>query len=67
MAIKASIFYSGKDEIIGFEHFGDGKAIKPALNATVLIVRGILYNWKQPLMYYFHHSTFPSEFLTNCH
>lgn len=67
MAIKANVFYnSGKDEVTGLEDFGGGKAFKPALNATVFMVRGISSNWKQPLMYYLHHSTCPSEMLKNC-
>lgn len=61
MSIKANLFYnSGTDQVVGLEDCGQGDRIfKPAHNATVLMVRGIYSKWKQPLCYYFFHSTCP--------
>ncbi|CAH1284744.1 unnamed protein product [Diabrotica balteata] len=63
MAIKANLLYNrGSDEVVGIEDFGCGeKSIVPAVSATVLMVRGIMHNWKQPLCYYLHHCSCPAE------
>lgn len=65
MSIKANLFYNrGTDEVIGFEDFGnDQRAFKPALNATVLMIRGLYTNWKQPVAYYLHNSSCPANTL----
>lgn len=63
MAIKANLFYgTASDSIIGLEDDGTGnKIFKPALTATVFMIRGIKNKWNQPLCYKFFHSTCPGE------
>jgi hypothetical protein len=64
MSIKVNIFYNiGLDSVIGLEDVGSKKAFKPAMNATVLMVRGLHGNWKQPLAYHFVNSTCPGNML----
>lgn len=53
MSIKANLFYHiGQKKVVGFEDFGVERSFKPALNATVVMIRGLFVNWKQPLAYY---------------
>lgn len=63
MSIKANLFYAtDMDRIIGFEDFGnEERKFKPALNATVVMARGLSANWKQPLCYFFVNSTCPGK------
>jgi hypothetical protein len=63
MSIKANMFYIGLDSVIGLDDVGSKKAFKPAVNATVLMVRGLHGNWKQPLAYHFVNSTCPGNML----
>lgn len=65
MNIKANIFYDrGKDTVIGLEDCGNSeKVFKPAKTATVLMLRGIRSNWKQPLSYFFYNTTCPGAAL----
>jgi hypothetical protein len=64
MSIKANMFYNiGLDSVIGLEDVGSKKAFQPAMNATVLMVRGLHGNWKQPLAYHFVNSTCPGNML----
>lgn len=58
MSIKSNLFYCiGKDEVVGFEDLGEGKSFRPALNVLVFMLKGIYYNWHQPLAYFFVHNT----------
>lgn len=65
MAIKANLFYgTGSDSIIGLEDNGTGKKVfKPALTATVFMIRGLRNKWSQPICYNFFHSTCPAQTL----
>jgi hypothetical protein len=51
MCINSHLDYdSRKDKIIGLEDFGDGvKSNCLATSAIVIMARGIIENWKQPL------------------
>ncbi|EZA62951.1 THAP domain-containing protein, partial [Ooceraea biroi] len=61
-SLKASLFYNiSRDEVIGFEDVGNGKSFSPSCNVAVLMIRGMCRSWKQPLGYYFLHSTFPAD------
>lgn len=62
MSLKKHLFYNiTRDKIIGFEDTGYPQSYKfpllPAQNVAVLMVRGICQSWKQPLSYFFSHST----------
>ena len=62
MSIKTSLSYHfGQHSVIGFEDFGDEKSFTPALNATVIMVKGLFNNWKQALTYYFVNFTCPAR------
>lgn len=63
MSIKADLFYAtGLDTIVGLEDDGSGtKAFKPALTATVFMIRGIKTKWSQPICYNFFQSTCPGN------
>ena len=54
MSLKSHLFYSVSDDsIIGLEEYGNGKSsCFLATSALVFMVRGILYNWKQPIAYF---------------
>lgn len=53
MSIKTNLFYNlSKDQIIGFNQLKSCKTYDPAKHALVLMIRGINYNWKQPIAYY---------------
>lgn len=67
MSIKANLFYATDiDKITGFEDLGDENInFQPALAVTVIMIRGIKTNWKQPLAYYFVNSTCPGKKLKN--
>lgn len=53
MALKSNLFYMvHKDEIVGFNHANDKKTYNPAKYALVFMIRGINFNWKQPIAYY---------------
>lgn len=53
MAIKESVVYNPeRDEVEGFEDFGvKGKTQYIANHATVFLVRGLVYKWKQTVGY----------------
>ena len=53
MSLKSHLFYDiSSDSIIGFESFGEGKTSNLGANsALVLMARGILSNWKQPVAF----------------
>lgn len=58
MSIKANLFYNAsKDIVTGLEDIGGERSFKPALTATVVMVKDLTINWKQPLAYYFVNST----------
>lgn len=54
MSLKSHLFYSlSDDSIVGLEDYGNGKSsCLLATSALVVMVRGILYNWKQPVAYF---------------
>lgn len=57
------MFYNiSNDEIVGFEDLGD-RSFKPAINATVFMIRGIISKRKQPISYFLHETTCPSKHL----
>lgn len=65
-SLKANLFYNiSKAKVIGFEDTGNGKSFSPACNVAVLMIRGMCKSWKQPVGYYFLHSTFPADQLKN--
>lgn len=59
MSLKKHLFYNiTRDKVIGFEDIGQSHSVElPAQNAAVVMVRGICQSWKQPLSYFFSHST----------
>jgi DNA transposase THAP9 len=59
IALKFNLSYNRYDDfIVGFEDIGDGKRGKQLANSSlVFMVRGLAYNWKQPLGYVLTHST----------
>jgi hypothetical protein len=63
MCIKSHLDYdSRKDKIIGLEDFGDGvKSNCLATSAIVIMARGVIENWKQPLAYYLVNESCSSE------
>ena len=54
MSLKSHLHYDTKsDSIIGFEDFGNGETSGATANSVlVLMARGILQKWKQPVAYY---------------
>ena len=54
ISLKAKLYYDcSKDYIIAFEDFGDGQTSGQAANsALVLMVRGLISKWKQPVIHY---------------
>nr|CAH7738813.1 unnamed protein product [Callosobruchus chinensis] len=62
VSLKANLFYAiDSDKILGFEDFGDERTFKPAMNATVVMIRGLCKNWKQPLSYVLVNSVCPAR------
>ncbi|KAJ8909818.1 hypothetical protein NQ315_003696 [Exocentrus adspersus] len=63
MSLKANLFYhTGRDEIIGLHDIGlETKQFLVAQNASVIMARGIYYNWKQPVAYFFVHTQFKAS------
>ena len=59
ISLKKHIFYdASKDTLVGLEDLGTGiSSGKMATSALVLMVRGIVHNWKQPLAYYLMSAT----------
>lgn len=53
MALKTNLYYLiKKDEIIGFSQTKNIKSYEPANHVLVLMIRGINFNWKQPIAYF---------------
>ena len=54
MSLKSHLFYDiSNDHIVGLEDYGSGEnSGLPATSALVLMVRGVLFNWKQPIAYF---------------
>jgi len=51
--IKPNLFYNvTKDEIIGFNQSNSFSTYEPAKYALVFMIRGIKYNWQQPIAYF---------------
>lgn len=51
--IKSNLYYNiSKDEIIGFNETNNCKTYDPAKFVLVLMIRGINFNWKQPIAYF---------------
>lgn len=65
MNIKANLFYAtGSDVIVGLaSDSASTKTLKPALTASVFMIRGLKNKWIQPISYNFYHSTCPSSSL----
>ena len=63
ISIKSHLAYdSSKDEVIGLEDYGDGiKSDCLATSAIVIMARGIVENWKQPVSYYLVNESCSSE------
>ncbi|KAK9737930.1 Transposase IS4 [Popillia japonica] len=58
MSLKSHLFYNvSADEIIGFQDIRNRRKAEIADHALVVMVRGLIYNWKQPLEYFFSHSS----------
>lgn len=54
MSLKSNLFYNiTRDIITGFEALHNKRSTCIATSALVLMVRGISYNWKQPIAYFF--------------
>ena len=54
ISLKSHLIYDiSKDCLVGLEDYGDGTTSGFAANsALVLMVRGIIRNWKQPIAYF---------------
>lgn len=67
MAIKANLFYNRTtDNVIGFAEGDEGQnVLKPALHVSVIMLRGVFENWKQPIVYNFCYSSYPVSLLQN--
>ena len=54
ISLKANVYYdSSMDCVVGLEDFGDGQTSgQVAHSALVLMVRGVVCKWKQPVAYY---------------
>jgi len=53
MSVKINLFYNlSNDQIIGFNQSKSYKTYDPARHTLVLMIRGINYDWKQPIAYY---------------
>jgi hypothetical protein len=69
MAIKTNLFYNcSKDKIIGFIDNGKDREFIPTQKVLVLMVRGLLSNWKQPVAFFFCKSSCheTKEILNQC-
>lgn len=54
MSIKSNLYYNiCKDKIIRFNKTNNRKTYDPAKFVLVLMIRGINFNWKQPIAYFF--------------
>ncbi|XP_046145935.1 uncharacterized protein LOC123989259 [Osmia bicornis bicornis] len=67
MTIKKSFdFHSKKQKIEGFQDYGAfGSEMKPGTQALVFMVRGLFYNWKQPVAYFISNSNISTINLLN--
>lgn len=65
MSIKANLFYDrSKDYVIGLAiNDSRQKHFKPSLTVCVFMLRGLFQKWKQPLVYFFVHTSCPAESL----
>lgn len=66
MAIKANLFYDrASDCVVGLAQNESNNMLifKPALSACTLLLRGLYSRWKQPIGYYFHHTSCPAQTL----
>ena len=62
ISLKSLFNNCSKDKVIGFEDFDDGiTSDKLATPAIVLMARGIIKNWKQPLAYYLINESYSSD------
>ena len=63
ISLKSHLFYDiSNDSVVGLEDYGDGRRSGLVANsALVLIVRGILHKWKQPISYYLVNESCSSE------
>lgn len=63
MNIKANLFYSHSDYIVGLEGDDYTKKFKRVKVTTVSTVREIFSNWKQPVAYCFYNTVCPGRTL----
>ena len=54
MSLKSHLFYDiSNDHIVGLEDYVIGESSGlPATSALVIMVTGVLFNWKQPIAYF---------------
>lgn len=65
--IQPHVWYDkSKDEIIGFEDFGDKRSSKFVDEVLVFMIRGLQSGWKMPISYYFCNNGTNWEQLTCC-
>lgn len=68
MFIKVNVFYDrGNDYIIGLAENENGSKIffEPALSTSVLMIRGLYSKWKQPITFFFNHTSFIADSMKN--
>ncbi|CAH2104760.1 unnamed protein product [Euphydryas editha] len=54
MSLKANLFYDIKnDRIVGFHEINGIQSKEPAKYVIVMMIRGIIHNWKQPIAHSF--------------
>ncbi len=63
ISLKRHLFYDvSKDCMVGLEDYGDNKTSGiVAGSALVLMVRGVIRNWKQPIAYYLVSESCPAN------
>lgn len=60
--LKKHIFYNySKDQITGFGNTKSHKIYQPATHALIIMIKGIKYNWTQPIVYYIFSDSFSNQ------
>lgn len=66
MKLKSHLYYNQKsDRILGFEDFASRQTERIADQAFVVMLKGIIKNWKQPIGYLLSHKCTPSDVIEN--
>lgn len=61
MSLKSHLFYDiSKDKVVGFQE-GNKSTTDIATTALVVMARGVAYNWKQPIAYFFFKNAVRSD------